>query len=87
MGNGKTIKNKYAEVNRGNNPPPINEYVEKITEWRLWPGRYVEGVYYVRFHGHYITHDEFVKLSPRPHVVKFDADMNNVDNTRKWMHQ
>lgn len=81
MSRNRTIKNRHSIVNKGRYPSVI-DYVDKITEWRLWPGKIVDGVGYVVFHNHLILESEFLEVQPQPSVPNFRTDLTNIDKSR-----
>lgn len=78
-GRNKTVKNQFAKVNEKNRPS-IVEYCDKILEWRLWPATVINGDVFVKFHGHLIPNDEFLKYQPMPEVENFRRNINNIDS-------
>ena len=80
MSRNRTIKNRHATVNK-NRYPSVIKYVESITEWRMWPGKIVDGEMFVELHGHLIPEEEFLELRPMPSVSNFRSDLTNVDGT------
>lgn len=72
--------NPLAEVNK-HKYASVSKYVEKITEWRMWPSRIRDGIVYIVFHGHEVEYSEFIKLQPSPNVSDFKSDLTNIDST------
>lgn len=81
-----SIKNKFAECNKGKQSMGIGEYIEK-KQFRknvLW--RLISGEMFVELNGVLITEEMFNRLFPEPVVPHFNHDITNIDSTRKWMY-
>ena len=77
-------KNKFSQVNMHRHTSVV-EYLEKIYEWRSWPGVIRDGKLFVIFHGHEIPNDEFLELQPQPIVMDFNSDLTGIDGTKNFM--
>lgn len=83
----RTIKNKFADCNKGKNSMSVGEYLEKIYYRNSFGARCINGVCEVDFHGHWISLEQFNELVPIPVVAHFSHDKTNIDGTRKWMYE
>lgn len=80
-----TKKNPFAKVNEGS-IISVKAYLDKITEWRLWPSKAVNGEVFIVYRDALVPYNEFVKLQPKPSVADFKVRLNNADKTKDWMY-
>lgn len=79
-----TNRNRFSEINM-HKYTNISKYVERITEWRLWPATCISGEVFINFHNHLIPYKEFMEIQPQPIVHNFNSDHSNVDKTKAFM--
>lgn len=81
-----SIKNKYAECNKGKQSMGIAEYIEKKQFRQNCTWTLLEGQMFVTVNGVLLKEEDFNKLHPEPIVPHFNHDTTNIDTTRKWMY-
>lgn len=83
----KKTSRSQSQIKSANqrNMPTIGEYLERLYEYRSYPGKIKNGVMFVLFHGHWISKGDFDKVAKAPSLPSLLMDNNNIDKTKSWM--
>lgn len=84
---GRSIKQKYAECNKGKQSMSVGEYLERINFRKNRTWTLLDGQWFVEVAGMILGEEDFNKLYPAPVVPTFTYDRTNCDGSKKWMFE